>query len=939
MARLWANFLTTIGAIPGDAFKETTGAKLASNGVKGCEALIEDIKNDGGGVLFIDEAYQLSSGNSPGSKAVLDYLLAEVENLRGKVVFVLAGYNKEMESFFSHNPGLPSRFPITMTFDDYSDEELLRIFQMQLHRKFGARMAVEDGQAGLYARIVTRRIGKGRGKEGFGNARAVENAFDKILKRQAKRLRQDRKGAKPDNFFLTKADLIGAEPSQALDKCSAWTKLNQMIGLDKVKQQVKVFRDVITTNYERELAEEPTIDFTLNRVFVGSPGTGKTTIAKIYGQILSHLGLLSNGEVVVKNPSDFMGSALGQSEAQTKGILAATIGKVLVIDEAYGLYGGSSIADPYKTAVIDTIVAEVQSVPGDDRCVLLLGYRDQMENMFQNVNPGLSRRFPMSSSFEFEDFDDAAMAQILDLKLKTSGFKATAQTKGVAMDVLSQARNRPNFGNAGEVDILLNRAKENYQKRISATRGIKSVLEAVDFDQNFERSTSRDTNVAELFKEDVGREQVIKLLEGYQTRVRELKSLDMDPKEEIPFSFLFRGPPGTGKTTTARKMGQVYYDMGFLASIEVIECSATDLIGQYVGQTGPKVQQLLDKALGKVLFIDEAYRLASGGFAKEAVDELVDCVTKTKYQGKLIIILAGYVKDINNLLSINPGMSSRFPETIDFEPLAGNDCIKLLAGLLEGKKKQIAEKGKLLDISCLERPSLPFREKLLRLFGDLSTQDGWASARDVKQLSKAIFRGTSLSSDILRIDECDVEAHLRKLLDERGARMAQANLTPSTESLMEALSLDQHAPPTATDSHLATAALEEPTVEEESDDPPTPSDSTSEPFDEKHRVIRDAGVSDEVWEQLEKDKAAETQREDEYQALKESQKKARGEARERIIRQLIEEDDRRKQEEAVKAKLQALGKCPAGYQWIKQDGGYCCEAGGHWVNIEDVSKL
>jgi hypothetical protein len=85
---------------------------------------------------------------------------------------------------------------------------------------------------------------------------------------------------------------------------------------------------------------------------------------------------------------------------------------------------------------------------------------------------------------------------------------------------------------------------------------------------------------------------------------------------------------GTGKTTTAEKMGKVYFDMGFLATAEVVMCSAIDLVGQYVGQTGPKTKKLLEKALGKVLFIDEAYRLAEGHFAKEAMDELVDCLTK-----------------------------------------------------------------------------------------------------------------------------------------------------------------------------------------------------------------------------------------------------------------------------------------------------------------------
>lgn len=101
VARLYAKFLTTVGALPGDVFEETTGAKLASEGVPGCKKILDKIQNDGGGALFIDEAYQLASGTHAGGAAVLDFLLAEVENLTGKVVFILAGYNKNMEKFFA----------------------------------------------------------------------------------------------------------------------------------------------------------------------------------------------------------------------------------------------------------------------------------------------------------------------------------------------------------------------------------------------------------------------------------------------------------------------------------------------------------------------------------------------------------------------------------------------------------------------------------------------------------------------------------------------------------------------------------------------------------------------------------------------------------------------------------------------------------------------
>lgn len=247
---------------------------------------------------------------------------------------------------------------------------------------------------------------------------------------------------------------------------------------------------------------------------------------------------------MVKNPADFVGSVLGGSEANTKAILASTVGKVLIIDEAYMLASGGA-TDPYKTAVIDTIVAEVQSTPGEDRCVLLLGYKDQMEEMFRDVNPGLARRFPLESAFVFEDFNDAELRRILDLKLKDIGFEATVQGKKVAMDVLQRARNRPNFGNAGEVDIILDRAKALHQKHISAGK-VKQfdTFEAVDFDPEFDRGERAATNLHALFQDVVGCEDLIQQFQGYQTTAANMKAMGMDPREQIPFNFLFKGPPG-----------------------------------------------------------------------------------------------------------------------------------------------------------------------------------------------------------------------------------------------------------------------------------------------------------------------------------------------------------------------------------------------------------
>lgn len=296
VARQYANFLASVGVLPGAKIEETTGARLSADGVNACKKLIQDVLEAGGGAIFIDEAYQLTSGTSSGTH-VLDFLLAEVENLTGKIVFILAGYRKPMEKFFAHNPGLPSRFPYELQFEDYGDEELRRIFEHHVRKQFEGRMKAEQGPDGLYCRIATKRVGYKRGHEGFGNARAVENALADIRSRQAKRLQQERRAGKnPDDFLFTREDLIGPEPVHALDGNKSWEKLKSLIGLKAVKQSVQVLLDSIRINYERELAEQPLLHFNLNRVFLGSPGTGKTTVAKLYGQVLADIGLLSNGE-------------------------------------------------------------------------------------------------------------------------------------------------------------------------------------------------------------------------------------------------------------------------------------------------------------------------------------------------------------------------------------------------------------------------------------------------------------------------------------------------------------------------------------------------------------------------------------------------------------------------------------------------------------------
>jgi len=297
VARLYAKFLTSMGVLSGNEFVETSGSRLANDGVAGAKKHIETLFNAGGGAFFLDEAYQLALGHNYGGASVLDFLLAEIENQVGKIVFIFAGYNKQMEKFFEHNQGFSSRMPYRLQFADYKDAEILQMLGQRIQRKYEGKMKVEGGVAGLYARIAVRRLGRGRGREGFGNARALENILARISERQADRLHRERvAGVRPDDFLFKKEDLIGPKPSRAIVQSDAWKELQGLTGLKAVKETMQGLLDLIHTNYQRELEEKEVIDVSLNRVFLGSPGTGKTSVGKLYGQVLADMGLLSNGE-------------------------------------------------------------------------------------------------------------------------------------------------------------------------------------------------------------------------------------------------------------------------------------------------------------------------------------------------------------------------------------------------------------------------------------------------------------------------------------------------------------------------------------------------------------------------------------------------------------------------------------------------------------------
>ncbi|NCG67447.1 stage V sporulation protein K [Bacillus coagulans] len=155
--------------------------------------------------------------------------------------------------------------------------------------------------------------------------------------------------------------------------------------------------------------------------------------------------------------------------------------------------------------------------------------------------------------------------------------------------------------------------------------------------------------------------------------------------------MMFKGNPGTGKTTVARLIGKLFHKMNVLSKGHLIEAERADLVGEYIGHTAQKTRDLIKKAIGGILFIDEAYSLGRGGekdFGKEAIDTLVKHMEDKQHE--FILILAGYSNEMDYFLSLNPGLHSRFPIVFNFPDYSVEELMDIGKRMLTEKEYKLS---------------------------------------------------------------------------------------------------------------------------------------------------------------------------------------------------------------------------------------------------------
>ncbi|WP_433241692.1 AAA family ATPase [Streptosporangium sp. CA-135522] len=479
-------------------------------------------------------------------------------------------------------------------------------------------------------------------------------------------------------------------------------ELDGMIGLAPVKEQVRSIAASIEASRLRREAGYSTEPPMRHFVFVGPPGTGKTSVARTVAKIFYAFGLLETPYVVEAQRADLVGEFLGATAIKTNELVDRALGGVLFIDEAYSLINsGDGQPDRFGAEAVQTLLKRAE----DDRdrlIIILAGYEKEMAG-FLSSNPGLSSRF--ASRVRFPSYAPEELLQITELLQRRRGDRMADDAGPALLARFEDVHRRAivdELGNARFVRSLVEAAAQARDVRVVGAGGSPTTEElvttsAADVAKAFGELTARfqGYQAAPTLEEALADLDRMAGLEPVKRQVHaitaQLRVARMRQERGLPTPaqmrhFVFAGPPGTGKTTVARILGRIFAALGLLAQPDVVEAQRADLVGQHLGATAIKTNELVDRALGGVLFIDEAYSLINPGYAggdafgAEAVQTLLKRAEDDR--DRLVIILAGYEREMDGLLAANPGLASRFNQRVlfpSYEPGELTEIAELLA--------------------------------------------------------------------------------------------------------------------------------------------------------------------------------------------------------------------------------------------------------------------
>lgn len=645
----------------------------------------QNIRDARGGLLFFDNVQKLLPNTYSQNVNKLDKLFVEMSLWNEDPIVVVAGLPQGMEEFFEKNPAARNRFKYQVKLPSYGFEQLTKICRLMLKNSFGLDEMSQGAQKKLIHlfkyKIKQRDEATGNGHLAYTMA---EDIFTSFISR----------GISNDNLEVTEEDIRGYVPP-ILTAEQILNQMEEFVGAEEVKRAVREIANEVQAGLIREERGLSTQKMAMHIVLTGNPGTGKTTIARKLGEILEAIGYLDSGHVVEVDRAQMVSQYQGETPKLVDALCDKAKGGILFVDEAYTLApvkeDGSK--DEQGTQALEKLMKRME----DDRgkfVVIAAGYQQEMENLFR-VNPGVKSRF--NRFLHIDDYNADELFQILEGFVAKNEYRMDDACKEKARKAIKEMYDNrtKNFANGRAVREFFETMKRTQADRVHQMDITKisndELLTFTAADVPYAERQRVDYNtILTKFDSLIGM-QSVKLEVSNLAAMINMQIQRGDRSNIMAQHYVFTGNPGTGKTTVARIMADVLMALGVVSKGQLIEADRSMLVAGFTGQTAIKTNQLIDSAMGGVLFIDEAYTLVSSdsdSFGREAVDTLLKRMEDDR--GKFVCIVAGYTDQMFKFMESNPGLSSRFSQTIHFPDYDADELTQIFMGLAKSRNFTIA---------------------------------------------------------------------------------------------------------------------------------------------------------------------------------------------------------------------------------------------------------